>query len=178
MPKPIEDYISNTAADAVYRIAFKVWLGMLIVALLWNILIILPAILGEIGAQSMSGGIYNFFSYICHQMPDRSFYIHEHQFGVCSRCFGVYSGILLALLLYPLIRRPDDIEPFPRVWLILSCVPLAIDFSLTFFNIWENTFLSRFVTGVVLGVACAVYILPAIVEITINIWHKKPTNPN
>ena len=44
-------------------------------------------------------------------------------------------------------------------------VPIAIDWSLGAFGIWENTHLSRFITGLILGAACAIYIVPALVEI-------------
>ncbi|HLA95762.1 MAG TPA: DUF2085 domain-containing protein, partial [Pyrinomonadaceae bacterium] len=69
------------------------------------------------------------------------------------------------LAIYPLWRNIDDIEALPRVWLFASMVPIGIDWSLTVFGIWENTFLTRFVTGLILGAACATYIIPALVEI-------------
>jgi uncharacterized membrane protein len=102
-------------------------------------------------------------------MPDRSFHIEGEKFGVCSRCFGVYFGLLLGFLIYPLWRRIDSIEPISRMWLFLSLVPITIDWSLGFFGIWANTFTSRFITGLILGAACATFIVPAIVEINRNL---------
>ena len=29
---------------------------------------------------------------LCHQMPDRSFFAHEHQYPLCARCTGMYLG--------------------------------------------------------------------------------------
>jgi hypothetical protein len=55
------------------------------------------------------------------------------------------------------------------MWLALALVPITIDWSLTFFGIWENTQLSRFATGAILGAACATFIVPAVVEITRNL---------
>jgi uncharacterized membrane protein len=71
-------------------------------------------------------------------------------------------------LINPLWRRIDETEPIARIWLFLSLVPIGIDWSLGVFGIWENTFTSRFLTGLILGVACATFIVPAIVEITRN----------
>jgi uncharacterized membrane protein len=51
-------------------------------------------------------------------------------------------------------------------------IPMAIDWSLGFFHIWENTQLSRLVTGAILGIACGLFIVPAIVEITFIINEK------
>src|SRR5690606_28160807 len=95
-------------------------------------------------------------------------HIFGHQLAVCSRCFGVYFGLLFGLLIYPVWRSMDNIEPLPRVWLFLSLIPITVDWSLTIFGIWENTHLSRFVTGSILGFACACYILPAVIEIKRN----------
>jgi uncharacterized membrane protein len=120
------------------------------------------------GVNGLASPLYGFFSYLCHQMPDRSFHIVGEQFGVCSRCFGVYAGLVAGFVIYPLWRRADEIEPLSKIWLFLSLVPITIDWSLTFFGIWENIDLSRFLTGLILGIACATYIVPAIVEITRN----------
>ena len=48
---------------------------------------------------------------------------------------------------------------------IMAMIPMAIDFSLGFFHIWENTHISRLLTGGILGFACAVYIVPAFADI-------------
>ena len=50
-----------------------------------------------------------------------------------------------------------------------ACSDSDIDWSLGVFGIWENTHLSRFITGSILGVACATFIVPALVEITRNL---------
>jgi uncharacterized membrane protein len=63
------------------------------------------------------------------------------------------------------IRKVDEIEPLPRFWLFLAMIPIGIDWSLGVFGICENTHLSRFLTGLILGAACAIYIVPALVEI-------------
>jgi uncharacterized membrane protein len=102
-------------------------------------------------------------------MPSRSFFIDGEKFGVCSRCFGVYFGLLVGFLAYPLWRPIDTIEPLRRFWLFLSLIPMGIDWSLGEFGIWENTFATRLVTGLILGVACATFMVPALVEITRNL---------
>jgi hypothetical protein len=52
--------------------------------------------------------------------------------------------------------------------------PIGIDWSLGALGIWENTHLSRFLTGGLLGAACAVFIIPALVEI-FRYLKKTPT---
>ena len=102
---------------------------------------------------------------VAFQMPSRSFHVENHQFAVCSRCFGVYFGLFFGFLIYPLCRKIEEIEPLPRFWLFLAMIPIGIDWLLGVFDIWENTHFSRFLTGMLLGAACAVFIVPALVEI-------------
>jgi uncharacterized membrane protein len=149
--------------------AIKVWLIGCAVTLFWVLLILVPPIAKANGLSQVSSPLYSFFSYLCHQMPDRSFHIDGEKFGVCSRCFGVYFGLLSGFLIYPLWRRIDETEPISRVWLFLSLVPITIDWSLTIFGVWENTFTTRFITGLILGIACATFIVPATVEIARNL---------
>lgn len=168
MTEPAENY---TPVDVQLRFraqAIRVWAVTSTIVFIWALLIVVPAILAANGQQGFAAPLYTFFSAICHQMEDRTFHFDGHPFAVCSRCFGVYFGLLVGLLIYPLWRRIDDIEPLPRKWLILSIVPMGIDWSLTIFDIWENTFATRFITGLVLGIACATYIIPALVEIFRN----------
>ena len=161
-------YHSQPAIAAMRRQAWRVWsIGLAVVAI-WILAITLPPLARAGELNTVSNPFYTFFSYICHQIPERSFHILGHQLAVCSRCFGVYFGLLAGLAVYPLWRPIDTAEPLPRFWLFLSLVPISIDWALTMFGVWENTQVSRFITGLILGVACATFIVPAIVEITRN----------
>lgn len=155
------------------RQAWKVWVIGLAVVFVWVALILVAPIAKANGLVAVSTPLYHFFSYICHRLPERSFFIEGEQFGVCSRCFGVYFGLLAGFVVYPLWRKIDEIEPLPRFWLFLSLIPISIDWSLTIFGIWENTFLTRFITGLILGFACSTFIVPALVEITRNLSYRK-----
>jgi len=162
------EYIPLNLKPILRSQAIRVWLVGCSITLAWVLLILTAPIAKANGLTGVSSPLYHFFGYICHQIPARSFHIEGEQFGVCSRCFGVYSGLLLGFLIYPLWRKIDDTESIPRIWLFLSLAPITIDWSLTVFGIWENTFTTRFITGLILGVACATYIVPAIVEIARN----------
>lgn len=157
------------------RQAVVVWSFGLAVVSVWVLLTIAAPIAKASGYFAISTPIYHFFSFICHQIPERSFHIAGEPFGICSRCFGVYFGIAFGFVIYPLWRRLDDIEPLSKVWLFLSLIPVGVDWSLTIFGFWENTFTSRFLTGTLLGAACATYIVPAIVEITRNLTLRRYT---
>jgi uncharacterized membrane protein len=167
-----QQYISLTLHPKLRAQAVRVWLVGCAVTLGWVLLIIAPAIAKANGLTGASSPLYSFFSLMCHQMPERSFHIEGEKFGVCSRCFGVYFGLFFGFVIYPLWRRIEETEPISRIWLFLSLVPIGIDWFLGVSGIWENTYTSRFVTGLILGVACATFIVPAIVEITRNLTFR------
>jgi uncharacterized membrane protein len=117
--------------------------------------------------------IYRAFSYVCHQIPERSFFIGGHPFAVCSRCTGLYAGFAAATVVYPLIRSLRQTEAPARKWLFLAAAPLAIDFAVGYFGIWENTHSSRFATGALLGAVAVFYVLPGLMELSLREWRQK-----
>lgn len=134
-------------------------------------LAILAAIIGapllqSSGHPGFAFKIYKAFSFVCHQIPERSFHLHGNKFAVCSRCTGIYAGIALATLAYPLARSLRRTEPPRLVWLFLAAAPLAIDWSLGYFSIWQNNHASRFATGFLLGGVVVFYILPGLIELS------------
>ncbi len=116
--------------------------------------------------------IYHAFSYVCHQIPERSFFIAGHQFAVCARCAGLYAGFTVATLFYPLLRSLRQTDAPPRQWLFLAAAPLAIDFALGYFGIWENTHSSRFATGALLGAVSVLYVMPGLMDLSLREWGK------
>jgi len=175
MNEVVRNYVPLVLADRLRRQAVHVWIAALGISIFWILLIIGAPIAKANGIATISTPLYTMFSYMCHQISERSFHIEGEQFSVCSRCFGVYFGLFAGFAAYPFWRQLDEIEPMPRIWLFLSLVPIGIDWSLGIFGIWENTHLSRFVTGGVLGVTCAIFIMPALVEITRNITLNRQT---
>ncbi len=169
MAEAAENYHSIEIQKYFRGQAFRVWAVAAGVIFVWVALIVLPVAV----SPDISSPIYYFFSFICHQLPERSFHFHDHQFAVCSRCFGVYFGLLFGFLIYPLWRKIDNVDQLPRIWLFLSLIPIGVDWSLSMLGLWENTHLSRFVTGLILGVSCGSFIIPALVEIAGNMTNKR-----
>lgn len=173
MPEAIENYVSQVNVERMRRQAFFVWSVFAAFAAVWVFVILLAPIAEANDLTSVSNPIYKFCSYICHQIPSRSLHLENHALAVCSRCFGVYFGLLFGLIVYPFLRPVEKIESFPRFWLFLAMIPMAIDWSLGVLGIWENTHLSRFLTGLILGTACAIFIVPALIEIFALLSSKK-----
>lgn len=95
---------------------------------------------------------YDIFHMLCHQDPDRSFSLNGYQMAVCSRCLGIYSMLLLSMLLMPLyafFQKTTQKTEF--IWLIAAIVLNFIDVAGNFLGIWNNTLNSRLVMGGLFG---------------------------
>jgi len=118
------------------------------------------------GHPAFASPIYKAFSFVCHQIPERSFHLAEHKFAVCSRCTGLYAGFAVAAFVYPLARPLQRTETPSLLWLILATLPLGIDFALGYFSIWDNTHWSRLLTGALLSSVAVFYILPGLIDLS------------
>ena len=137
------------------------------VAVLVSLIVVAP--LAAAGGHSdVAQGIYRAFGALCHQRPERSYFIDGHKLAVCSRCTGIYAGFALTLLVYPLIRSLRNTAMPPRSWLLLATLPLAIDFTLNLFGFWENTHTSRLLTGALVGSVAVFYVMPGIVDLSLQ----------
>ncbi len=146
------------------------------VAALVSLIVVAPLAAAG-GHNGVAFAIYRAFGTLCHQIPERSDFIDGHKLAVCSRCTGIYAGFAFTLLVYPLVRSLRNTATPPRSLLILAAVPLAIDFSLTFFGIWENTHTSRLLTGLLLGSVAVFYVMPGIVELSLRALTKQTPRP-
>lgn len=151
----------------------RIWLiSAILVLAIVSLIMMAPLTAGSHLANSIYGG----FAVVCHQLPERSYFIFGHKLAVCSRCTGLYAGFALTLLLYPLLRPLGSVDWPPPVWLVLSAVPMAIDFALTFLGIWENTHTSRLLTGALLGGVSVLYVMPGLAELSSRkTRQKQPT---
>jgi uncharacterized membrane protein len=150
------------------------WLISVLVVLSVICLIVVAPVAAASGHSDIAKGIYGAFATLCHQLPERSYFIDGHQLAVCSRCTGVYAGFAFTLLLYPLIRSlKNPVMPRPS-WLLLAALPLAIDFGVNFFGFWHNTHTSRLLTGAFLGSAVVFYVMPGIIELSLRYKHTPP----
>ena len=140
------------------------WLVSVAVMMFIISLIVMAPVAAASGHSEIAEGIYRGFGVFCHQRPDRSYFIEGHKLAVCSRCTGLYAGFAFTLLIYPLVRSLRSAATPPRRVLFLAAVPLLIDFSLTFFGVWENTHTSRLLTGALLGSVVVFYVMPGIVD--------------
>ena len=98
----------------------------------------------------------NVTRYICHRIPERSFFIKGHQFPVCARCTGFYTGLAVYLIFNLFYRHPYDLN-----MLFISIVlmmPAAIDGATQYFGPRESTNNLRFITGFIGGIGLIIFL--------------------
>lgn len=83
------------------------WLGLLASA---------PAL-----SVPVAGVLYAVGALICHQIPERSFYLHGFQLPVCARCLGLYAGAAMGCLAAAIAGqavspRPASRTVLTRLW--------------------------------------------------------------
>jgi uncharacterized membrane protein len=117
--------------------------------------------------------LFRLYTPLCHQIPERSFFVCGHQVGFCHRCTAMYTAIVAAGLLFGLLRRrmrPTSLKA--GGWLLL---PMLLDGGTHLINdalglgfrgggdaIGTPNFWLRMITGVLVGVAALVVFFPRV----------------
>jgi uncharacterized membrane protein len=158
--------------DSLRRSQVLMWGGAAVLALVWMGMIVGAPLAEAHGYAGVAQVLYKAFDPLCHQIPERSFHLEGHAFAVCARCTGIYAGFAAGIIFYPLVRSLKRTDTPARTWLILAAMPLAVDWSLGFFGIWANTHLSRFLTGALLGVVCALFVVPGLMDVLDVDWRR------
>ena len=109
------------------------------------------------------GWLFPFGSFICHQRPERSFFINGHQLAVCARCTGLYAGSALAAPV-ALIAASSLAGARARRILIAAAAPTAITWSLEFAGVAAFSNMTRFIAALPLGFAAAWLVLGVIAD--------------
>lgn len=146
----------------IKKIYLFVYISFLLFTFIWNVLIILAPYFISLGGafSEVSVFIYKFFSPYCHQEDSRSFHIFGEKFGVCSRCTLIYLGFFFGSVIFPFIRGFKK-KDLPSLWfLLIPSSLLFIDYFLDALNILKNSFISRSITGFLVGAVLPFYIIP------------------
>src|SRR5207248_6656955 len=84
-----------------------------------------------------------------------------------TRSYGDWSSDVCSSDLLRQIEAPA------RKWLFIAAAPLAIDFTLGYVGIWNNTHFSRFATGALLGAVAVLYIMPGLIDLSLRDWGRR-----
>ena len=100
--------------------------------------------------------IYGIGSVICHQQPERSFYVGSIPLPVCARCTGIYAGgAVVAMAVLAGCRFPLHPAARVRVWLGAAAVPAVLSLLYEWGTARTPSNTIRAATGVLIGAAVA-----------------------
>ncbi len=173
MPLSVAEYVPQTNKS---RRSLIFWLIASATALLLISMIVAAPLAAANNHSGFAITIYRAFGTLCHQLPDRSFFVAGHKLAVCARCTGLYAGYTLVLIVYPLLR-PLRSTTLPNArWLFVAAAPLFVDVALTLLGLWDNTHGSRLLTGMLLGGVTVFYVMPGLAELSMRISRTKTSS--
>jgi uncharacterized membrane protein len=96
------------------------------------------------GAPAVAMALQHGFALVCHQRPERSFWLFGTEVGVCARCLGIYLGAALGLMF-------STSRLFALRWLATAVVINFLDFVSESAALHGNWLAVRFGLGLLLG---------------------------
>jgi uncharacterized membrane protein len=103
------------------------------------------------GLSWLADPLFASYHLICHQLPERSFFILGHQMAFCQRDTAIYGTMALAGLTVVAFR--DRISPLPWLWFLLALVPIGVDGLTQLVGMRESIWQLRLITGAIFGAA-------------------------
>jgi len=127
-----------------------VWI-LAALAAVWFVLLLAAPLL----PLPLSAAIYAIGSLICHQRPERSFWLAGQQLPVCARCIGIYAGVVIGGAIAPLLGRVAR----PRLLIVLATVPALLSLAVEWTGMGRPSNVLRATTGVLAGSVIAAVVL-------------------
>jgi uncharacterized membrane protein len=103
--------------------------------------------------------VYAAGSVICHQLPERSFFLDGRQLPVCARCTGLYLSAAAGFLGWCIWKATEGWPRFalsPRLALAIvigAALPTALSYFTGIAGIWDGSNLTRALLAVPLGLS-------------------------
>jgi len=141
--------------------------------LAWLAAIFLAPYLRSRGAGALSALLYAVFAPLCHQIPDRCLVFHGCPLAVCARCLGIYAGFLAGLAGYPFVRGWGSLALPKARLVVLSSLPMGLDFLAGAAGLWASPPGLRIATGLVWGLALPYYFVPGAAELVLRVRSRR-----
>ncbi len=121
---------------------------------------------------------------ICHQIPERSFFLGGRQLPLCARCTGTFLGAVLGLVVILLLRRSraHRLPPPAVLALLVAFIGVwgfdGLNSYLTFFpnapHLYEPRNWLRMSTGMLNGMALISFVYPVY---RFTLWSESAAEP-
>jgi uncharacterized membrane protein len=122
-----------------------------------------PPLIEAGGDSARARTVRLLYGAVCHQRPERSFWIGEASLAVCQRCSGIYAGLLLGAAV-PASGLTWLCGARRRSWALAGLAPAAADVALGAGGLWAGSPVTRCGSGLVLGIVLATLALAGLAE--------------
>ena len=111
--------------------------------------------------------VYGVGSFICHQLPERSFHFAGFQLPVCARCLGIYVGVSVGVTYVWMQaagrRMVPALQPRTARGLgALAATPTLLTVALEATGVWSPSNLTRAIAGLPLGALVGLVVMNAL----------------
>lgn len=138
-----------------------IWYGLLAGTSGLLLLALLPPFL----PAELQGVVRGCFASVCHQMPSRSPHVGGVPIAICDRCSGIYSGLVLGVVVTGWGRSLwAALGQQSRYLLLGSLLPLGVDWVAPVVGLWQNGPISRALTGLLFGIVAASYVTDRLLQ--------------
>ncbi len=110
------------------------------------------------GHSTLAAPIYFVYRFVCHQRPERSFFLFGHQVAYCQRDLAIYTGVFVLGLVFALVRR--RLRPLSWRGVVLLSLPMMLDGTTQLVGLRESTWQLRLATGVLFALAVVWFVYP------------------
>lgn len=114
------------------------------------------------------------YALIAHHEPEKfyktlEFKIFNKSIRLCTRCTGIYLGIISTILLF--LFAVNIPHSFQLVIIFAFPIPAMIDWGLDKYNLWKGSNATRFLSGLMLGV-CYIFLWARLIQnpLDIIVW--------
>jgi len=140
-------------------------------------LIAAPLLPGWAGAM-----VYGIASFVCHQVPERSFYLAGFPLPVCARCLGIYLGASVgagAVWIRANSGRPVSLASVTaRRLAVAAASPTLFTVVPEIAGIWYPSNVTRALAGLPLGAMTALVVMSALATVHYDeCVPRRPTVP-
>jgi len=150
------------AADRFIYWLTRHWLALLSALLtLFLGLALLTPVLQAWGYDGLGRTLFRAYHRVCHQRPERSFFIMGRQVAFCQRDVGEFAGFLLGSGLYAASRRRLRLRN-ARLYLMVFVTPIAVDGITQLLGLRESNWWLRLTTGIWFGAGTVLLVYPRI----------------
>lgn len=101
------------------------------------------------GLHGLADPLFASYRLVCHQQPERSFFLFGQQMAMCQRDLAIYGSMGIAGLVFGLSR--SRWSPLPWRWYLLSLLPIGVDGLTQLLGFRESSWGLRLLTGTLFG---------------------------